>query len=971
MQRWHEQYLGFSHFPASLSSVEVEHYFTLSDAELAHVKTRRRPLNRLGVALQIGFLRMTGRLLNSFQMVPPDVLNHLGAQLHIVPPRLASIRALYRRRRTLFDHQRISMQSIGFRNLTRHAERGLTAFLRKSVETTFRPDALALEARTWLYQHCYVAPAARPINSLVRAALRHAETRLGKDIMTAVNAATLTEWREALLQRHEGGERTVLEWLREPPQGKTQKDVSNQFDKFDFLAALRLECLPLKKVSLSRLYFYARPMTRRRPAALTRLKEPRRTIELVCFLRWLQLEVTDSCINLFDHSATDLWRQAQQRARDRQLEQIDRYQRLIPDLRRLADDESITVEELRAKLSALIGPFETPDYVRNHSAVARHELSRFRGRLRALMKRAAKLPFEIAESNPLEAALNSIRSVYDKDGRVLLPGTTSPFSNIWDTLILDENPAAAMAAFEAATMLTLKRSLRNGTAALGESLSYRSAENLLVPSTVWEKERARLYRHLRVPPSLDNYVRRLRDVAQSSLYGLAKTIEEGAITIEQNRIRIPRAKPHPEDEDVGRIRRDIFELSGLIQLPDLLVEIDSQTRFSWLLLGRSPRNERELITLYGAVFALGTDLTAAEVTRMVPGLSEEAVGSMIRLIEEDQRLRRANDAIVQYLRSHEVAEAWGTGLFASSDMTSLDATRHLWNARLDPRRRSYAVGTYTHVLDQWSVIYDQPIVLNRRQAGVAIEGALRQSHVELEKLAVDTHGFTHFAMALAKLLGLDLCPRMANLSERKLLVPRGLDIPPVLEPVTERVPLGAKVKNGWDGLVRLAASVDGGWCQATYVLDRYGAAGRGDPVYECGTALGKILRTIYLCDYLGNLAFRQEMLDLLNQGESVHQLQRALHNGAITAKRGRSREQIKAISGGLALLTNAVMAWNTAQMQKFLDGTSGTYPMAAFASIAPVNFKHINMRGIFTFDLGDQRHRLIQTPVEARLKGQI
>jgi len=103
-------------------------------------------------------------------------------------------------------------------------------------------------------------------------------------------------------------------------------------------------------------------------------------------------------------------------------------------------------------------------------------------------------------------------------------------------------------------------------------------------------------------------------------------------------------------------------------------------------------------------------------------------------------------------------------------MMSLEATRYLWSARLDPRRRTYAVGTYAHVLDQWGILYDQPIVLNRRQAGAAIEGALRQRQVaQLERVAVDTHGFTHFAMALAKLVGFDLCPRLAGLKKRRAL----------------------------------------------------------------------------------------------------------------------------------------------------------------------------------------------------------
>jgi Tn3 transposase DDE domain len=169
-------------------------------------------------------------------------------------------------------------------------------------------------------------------------------------------------------------------------------------------------------------------------------------------------------------------------------------------------------------------------------------------------------------------------------------------------------------------------------------------------------------------------------------------------------------------------------------------------------------------------------------------------------------------------RSHKIASQWGEGLFVSSDMMSLEATRHLWSARLDPRRQTHAVGTYTHVLDQWPIIYDQPIVLNRRQAGAAIEGAMRQRHVELEKLAVDTHGFTHFAMAMAKLLGFDLCPRLADLGDRKLFVPRGIEIPDALVLITERLTLGNTVRRGWDSLVRIAASINDGWCSATTVM---------------------------------------------------------------------------------------------------------------------------------------------------------
>ena len=107
------------------------------------------------------------------------------------------------------------------------------------------------------------------------------------------------------------------------------------------------------------------------------------------------------------------------------------------------------------------------------------------------------------------------------------------------------------------------------------------------------------------------------------------------------------------------------------------------------------------MTLYAGLMGLGSDLSVAELVRMVPSLAADSLGQMMLKIEVEGRLRSANDAVLYFMREHRVATLWGRGLFASADMMSLEATRYLWSARLDPRRRTYAVGTYAHVLDQW------------------------------------------------------------------------------------------------------------------------------------------------------------------------------------------------------------------------------------------------------------------------------
>jgi TnpA family transposase len=148
--------------------------------------------------------------------------------------------------------------------------------------------------------------------------------------------------------------------------------------------------------------------------------------------------------------------------------------------------------------------------------------------------------------------------------------------------------------------------------------------------------------------------------------------------------------------------------------------------------------------------------------------------------------------------------------------------------------------------------------------------------------------FWHDCSFRPKVTGFDLCPRLARLKKRRLYLPKGLDVPEILRPIVAETVSRRAISRGWDGLLRLGASVKLGWYPATEALDRFGSAAAGDPVYEAGDALGKLLRTLYLCDYLSNQVFRTEILDLLNQGEAVHSLQRAIHNGMITAKHGRT-----------------------------------------------------------------------------------
>ena len=63
----------------------------------------------------------------------------------------------------------------------------------------------------------------------------------------------------------------------------------------------------------------------------------------------------------------------------------------------------------------------------------------------------------------------------------------------------------------------------------------------------------------------------------------------------------------------------------------------------------------------------------------------------------------------------------------------------------------------------------------------------------------------------------------------------------------------------------------------------------------------------------------REIHTLLHRSESVHQLQRAVYSGKAAPERGRRGDEMRAISGSHAPLTNIVLAWNTSRMHEVVE----------------------------------------------------
>jgi hypothetical protein len=101
MQGWQTTFSGLRELPRDISDFEMKAFFTFDGAEREAINARRGDAHKLGLALHIGFLRMSGRLLYAFRVVPVALWRHLSLELGIATPDVASLRTLYGREQTL------------------------------------------------------------------------------------------------------------------------------------------------------------------------------------------------------------------------------------------------------------------------------------------------------------------------------------------------------------------------------------------------------------------------------------------------------------------------------------------------------------------------------------------------------------------------------------------------------------------------------------------------------------------------------------------------------------------------------------------------------------------------------------------------------------------------------------------------------------------------------------------------------
>ena len=163
-----KRFIGAENLPTRLSEFDVQQAFCLSADDIAAVTERFRHDRRVAAAIQMLFLRASGRPMDRFASVPKTLLRAVCEAFQTSAVSIASLRTLYARRQTLYEHQAWARTYLGLQDLDAAGVDQLQKVLAISALESAHTDDLVETARMWLYERRIVIPGPRRLADLAR-----------------------------------------------------------------------------------------------------------------------------------------------------------------------------------------------------------------------------------------------------------------------------------------------------------------------------------------------------------------------------------------------------------------------------------------------------------------------------------------------------------------------------------------------------------------------------------------------------------------------------------------------------------------------------------------------------------------------------------------------------------------------------------------------------------------------------------
>jgi TnpA family transposase len=589
------------------------------------------------------------------------------------------------------------------------------------------------------------------------------------------------------------------------------------------------------------------------------------------------------------------------------------------------------------------------------------ELQKRYSNFREYVPRFFKLPFHgEAGAEPILRGLEIVKKLDSGEIKKLPEDLPLQFvPSAWEKSLENGDGTINRAVWEISLGFAVRDALRSGALYLPESRKYLSFWEMVYEAKKWETERLDILNTMKIPCQFDEVLVEL----QKEFDELAWVTEKGLPTnpiasIKKGRLQLKRLKALEVSKETKRLKHMIETSLPRVRIEKLLMDVDHWCGFSnsfRALDGYKPRvaNRREV--LMASIIAHGTNLGISSMGESAEGITVDMLQHMSRWFLRESTLKAANTTLVNHHAQLSLSSVWGDGTISSSDGQRFRVRQKSLIGSVYPRYFGYydrAVSIYTHMSNLLSVFSTQILSCGSERESLYVLDGLVANDTDLQpdQHHTDTHGYTEHIFALCYLLGIAFMPRIKNLKKQRLYkIDKSRDYG-ALEPLFCGTVDIEIIREQWDQMGRVAASLKNRLTPAHVIVKRL--ANSSDRLAKAFTMLGRIIKTAFVLRYIHEEDLRRMTLRQLNYGEMRQYLAQHLFFADQGDFLSRDYEQIMNKASCLSLLSNAALVWNTVKIMEIVDRLEMNGEIVnreALSKVLPLCFEHIIPTGTYNF----------------------
>ena len=223
-------------FDLATDQASLLKHYTLSDDDIRHIRTRRRPENQIGFALQLCAFRYPGRLLKPGEVIPDEVARFLAAQLGLKPDDLLPYAA---REKTRREHLGSLRKIYGYKMFNGKRVKPMRSWLDQHAEDAQSSEGMVRGFVEECRRRQIILPGLTVIERHCADALVAAERRIDTRIAARLDSA-MRRCLDDLLHEEMDNRTSRFVWLRQFEVGKNSADINRQLDRLEFLQGIVL-----------------------------------------------------------------------------------------------------------------------------------------------------------------------------------------------------------------------------------------------------------------------------------------------------------------------------------------------------------------------------------------------------------------------------------------------------------------------------------------------------------------------------------------------------------------------------------------------------------------------------------------------------------------------------------------------------------------------------------------------------------